>query len=201
MPLLMSTPHLLSVILVLIVISLFGGVYLDTTSIGDSLSRIVKAVLIVSSVSAPALLTFCALWRSIPFLQKITFPYIGGTWEGTLEFISPEGKEKRNVSLNIRHTLVHIHLILETDESRSRTLLARVHRDSDLNCDRIFYVFNNERKEGVYNAGENYRGIAILRILDIEHLKLSGDYFTEKGNSGTVRFGLVRLTPWWQLWK
>ena len=81
----------------------------------------------------------------------IIFPYLGGQWTGSIEFQGSHGCGTRDVSLRIDHTLFTIKLILESEESTSRTLSVCAYRDSGISRDRLYYVFQNERKEGISN--------------------------------------------------
>lgn len=101
-----------------------------------------------------------AAWRWIPLAQNMTFPYLGGRWSGRLHFTGPNGSGNRAVTLDIRHTLLKIELVMDSKESTSRTLVVQAQRDPAVNQDRLYYVYSNERKEGVADAGSRYRGLA-----------------------------------------
>jgi hypothetical protein len=40
-----------------------------------------------------------AAWRWVPWVQSSVFPYLGGRWEGVLEFYGARGVEQRNIRL------------------------------------------------------------------------------------------------------
>jgi hypothetical protein len=65
----------------------------------------------------------------------------------------------------------------------------------------IYYVYLNERKEGVPGAGNRYRGLAVLRVEMSGHPALHGDYFTEQLGGGKLQLSRRRCYPWWTLWK
>ena len=106
-------------------------------------------------------------WRWLPGLQRIIFPYLGGEWHGQLEYEGPNGKGSRSVSLSVRHTFLQVVLVLDSDQSTSRTLVVHAERDSGIKRDRLYYVFLNERKEGVLGAGARYRGLAVFTGGDV----------------------------------
>lgn len=141
------------------------------------------------------------LWRWLPSLQRCVFPYLGGEWRGELHYEGPRGEGTRAVSLTVRHTLMRIVLILDSDESTSRTLVVHAERDSGIRRDRLYYAYLNERKEGVPGAGARYRGLAILRIETSKPPMLLGDYFTEQRGVGKLRLEQYQRHPWWVLWK
>ena len=136
-------------------------------------------------ISIPIIL--CAFWRWYSKFRTFIFPYLGGQWTGSIEFQGSHGCGTRNVSLRINHTLFTIKLLLESEESTSRTLSVYANRDPGINRNLLYYVFQNERKEGIPNEKTNYRGLAVLR-LDAENSRLLGDYFTEQKGSGQLIF-------------
>lgn len=143
-----------------------------------------------------------ALWRWVPPFQRSIFPYLGGKWSGQVVFDGEDGEEERNVVLHVAHTPFSIKLILESEESLSRTLAVQASKSADLtDDDKLYYVYLNTRKEGVVKANRVYRGVAILRIKTSDSLTLVGDYFTESHRHGQLRFNVVDLNSWWMLWK
>lgn len=138
----------------------------------------------------------CALWRLYSIFRTIIFPYLGGEWTGSIEFQGSHGCGTRDVSLTIDHTLFTIKLVLESEESTSRTLSVCAYRDPDISRDRLCYVFQNERKEGKSNEEKNYRGFAVLR-LEAKNSRLLGDYFTEQNGSGQIILERQKKHAWW----
>ena len=141
-------------------------------------------------------LILCTFWRWSSKFGTIIFPYLGGQWTGSIEFQGSHGCGTRDVSLRIDHTLFTIKLILESEESTSRTLSVCAYRDSGISRDRLYYVFQNERKEGISNEEGYYRGLAVLR-LDAKNSRLLGDYFTEQESSGQLTFKRQKEHAWW----
>lgn len=125
-------------------------------------------------------------WRFIPRIQRLIFPYLGGKWIGVLRFDGHTGSEERTATLEIRHTLVSLRLLLETEESESETLAVYPERDPDFERYRLYYVYLNQRKVGVAGSGERYRGVAVIRVQTKPELALLGDYFTEQKGSGQI---------------
>ena len=152
-----------------------------------------------AAISIVALLF--AAWRWIPPIQQAIFPYLGGHWEGFVKFSEGDGPGVRRVTLDIKHTLLGLKLLLDSRESTSWTLVAHAERNKDFDRYRLYYVYLNERKEGVERSGEQYRGVAIIRIDQSKPLKLEGSYFTERSSSGTLHVSLVHSHPWWKLWR
>lgn len=164
----------------------------------------VDALWVLARTSVVVLvLTFAltAVWRWVPGAQSIVFPYLGGHWKGNLEYDGSQGHGTKAVTLVINHSLLRIMLTLDSDESTSRTLSAHADHDEGIDRDRLYYVFLNERKEGVPGAGDRYRGLAIMRVEAPDGTKLRGDYFTERKGTGTLSLERQVSHPWWALWK
>jgi hypothetical protein len=191
----------LSLIIVLIALIVRAVVYAGMLDTGNDVKD-VMTVIRYSSIGTAFLFTApYVLWRWVPPLQRITFPYLGGKWTGELNFQGARGYGTREVNLHINHSFLKIKLVLDSSESTSRTLLVHPERDVDINRNRLYYVYLNERKEGVAGAGERYRGLAVLRVEMSPRPTLHGDYFTETRSSGTLAMQLKQSHPWWAIWK
>jgi SMODS-associating 2TM, beta-strand rich effector domain len=142
-----------------------------------------------------------AAWRWIPQLQRYIFPYLGGRWTGVVRFPEPGGEGQRLVTMDVKHTLFGLKLLLDSKESTSWTLSVQADRNPDFERFRLFYIYLNERKEGVPGARERYRGVAIMRIEAGNTLKLFGDYFTETDRHGRMELSARQLHPWWMIWR
>lgn len=154
-----------------------------------------------SSASLVAIILPFAAWRWSRHVQAYIFPHLGGHWIGQVRFQSEASAESRQVTLEIKHNLFGVRMLLESKESTSRTLL--VHAERDLHFDRykLYYAYLNERKEGVSHAGEVYRGLAIIRIVTGVPMKLEGDYFTDTHRSGSLHLTRDSVAAWWQFWR
>ncbi len=203
---LMLMLHLLPIFRILRVLLFLAGtaaiaaVYLGWIGSGD-LSQDASTLMSWSAIAVFAtVVAIVSAWRFIPSVQKSIFPYLGGNWSGTLSFEGPKGAETRKITLTVKHTLLGIRLLLDSDESTSRTLVVHPDRDPDFGIPKLFYVYLNERKEGVPGAGQRYRGLAVMRIEQGKGLELQGDYFTETRRGGTLHLAIRKLNPWWMLW-
>ncbi len=188
-------------VFVCIAFVVLAALYAGAVGTGDALND-AKWIMRWSSTAAMILMTApYAAWRWLPSLQRVTFPYLGGEWHGELQYEGLKGKGSRTVRLTVNHTFLRIVLILDSDESTSRTLVVHAERDSGINRDRLYYVFLNERKEGVAGAGDRYRGLAVLRVEISGSPTLHGDYFTEQRGIGKLYLEQHHRHPWWALWK
>jgi hypothetical protein len=146
-------------------------------------------------------------WRWIRPLQGLVFPYLGGTWKGVVEFENEDGdesgaeKQTRDVTLEVKHLLTGITMMLDSAESTSWTLVVHAEKAKDFDRYRLYYVYLNERKEGTDGAGERYRGLAIIGIKTGTPLRMAGNYFTETDRKGMLKLTQVAANPWWKLWR
>lgn len=127
-------------------------------------------------------------WRYVPFAQRYIFPYLGGTWTGTIHYQRDGAARQKQATLQIHQSLLRVRLLLETDESESHTLIVYPQRDADFQRFRLYYVYENRTKEGQEQRRPSYRGIAIVRVELKPKFVLAGDYFTEQNGVGTVLF-------------
>lgn len=143
-----------------------------------------------------------AAWRWLPWVQQLTFPYLGGRWKGMVTFKGENGDETRDVTLHVYHTPIAIRLLLESSESESKTLAVQASRVADVTDEyRLYYVYENTRREGGSKENRTYRGVAILRLSTSCALAMKGDYFTDTHRRGRLSFDVIELNPWWKLWK
>jgi hypothetical protein len=192
---------ILTAAVALVGLAVLAAVYAGWLGGGDAVR---DAVLLLrwASIAAVSIITLLFLiWRWIPPVQKLIFPYLGGTWAGYIEFSWKGETQRRRVKLEIKHTLFGLRLLLDSKESTSWTVVVHAERNRDFERYRLYYVYLNERKEGFENGGQRYRGLAVIRIEPGVPLKLAGDYFTETQSSGTMRLTLDALHPWWKLWR
>lgn len=198
---LLRVRYLLTAIVSLIALTTLGAAYAGIIGTGDALAEVITIFRLAPTVALILIVLPYTAWRWMPSLQRAIFPYLGGEWAGELEFESKCGTETRPVTLIINHSLLRILLILDSAESTSRTLIVQVDRDSLINRDRLYYVYLNERKEGVAGAGQHYRGLAVLRVEMSSSPTLYGDYFTEQQSRGKIKVERKIRHPWWAIWK
>jgi hypothetical protein len=154
-----------------------------------------------STIAVALSVILIAAWRWLPPFQRMIFPYLGGHWAGFVKFAEGGGQAQRAVTLDAKHTPFGLKLVLDSDESTSWTLSVQADRNPDFTRYRLYYIYVNERKEGVVGARDRYRGVAIMRVEIGHSIKLFGDYFTETDRRGVIELVAKRLHPWWMLWR
>ena len=167
----------------------------------DAVATISRVVRLSGTFVTVTTVVLFALWRWSTSVQELIFPYLGGRWEGRVEFVGTNGPDTRAVTAEIKHTLTRIVVLLDSEESTSRTLVVHAERDPDFKRFRLYYAYLNQRKEGVPGASQTYRGLAVLRVVLGEPRQLIGDYFTEAPRGGAMYLTEAEKTTWWKLWR
>jgi hypothetical protein len=185
----------LQVFAVLVAVAILAATYAGWVGQGDVIRDMAMLSRWSSGLAITAIALPYILWRWLPPIQLLIFPYLGGHWSGVLHFRGDQPGH-RDIHLEIKHTLFAMRLLLDSDESTSSTLVVHAERNPDFQRYRVYYVYLNERKEGVPGAGYRYRGLAILRVEWGPQPKLLGNYFTEPGRSGTLDLNRYYRHPW-----
>ncbi len=159
----------------LVALAIAAGFYAGWLDPSDGAQNIALLLRISSSLAVTLSVALVAGWRWIPSLQRFIFPYLGGRWTGVIRF--------------------------SKDEDGGEGLRKVTKENPDFERFRLFYIYLNERKEGVVGARERYRGVAIMRVETGAPLKLFGDYFTETDRRGRIELMAARLHPWWMIWR
>lgn len=193
LPIKLALQGTITLVAVLLIAALSAGL-LSQDEIGETIFSIIRwssFIVILITVAATV------LWRWITPIQMSIFPYLGGKWSGEILFDSGGTTRSNSVSIEIKHKVFEIKMLFESEESKSRPLTTHAEKEIDFERFRLFYVFQNERKEGAPNAGRSYKGVAVLRV---DHRKLIGDYFTEAKTSGRIILERDSTNPWWKVW-
>ena len=189
--------HLLPIrVILLIIIILTAAIVLVLFEVEFFLDKILYVLRWASLASLCAMIIPCIAWRFVPLLQRGTVPYLGGHWEGVLHYNGPHGYGTLNIIMDIRHSLFRIKIMLDAEESTSKTLAVYVERDTGINRHRLHYIYVNERKDGLKNAGDTYRGLALLGVVN-GSTEIRGNYFTERTSKGTLELKRRRTHAWW----
>lgn len=195
---------ILTVFIIILGFSLFGAAEIGSLPLND-FSEAAKYIFRYSSkISLVFVIVLWLLWRWVPFIQRFIFPYLGGQWKGIVTYTVSGEKLTADVTLEIKHTLLGLKLILDSNESRSRTLVVHAQKDPDFAQYDLYYVYRNERKPGfpVTNGIKIYRGVSIMQVdTSTSTLKLTGDYFTDAQKSGTLSVTYTSPNPFWKVWR
>jgi hypothetical protein len=183
-------------------LAVFTAIYLGWAPQNHWFESAQKVIRWSTSAAIVVPIALYVVWRFVPPVQALIFPYLGGHWSGHLRFTSRRRSGRRKVTLIIDHTPLSLKMVLDSEESFSKTLAVHAERIQEAAMrKRLYYVYLNERKEGFPGAGETYRGLAIMRVTNEKGLKLHGNYFTEKGQAGILVLSRDNAHPIWTFWK
>jgi hypothetical protein len=166
-------------------------------SIGLGIFKVATPAAIISMIAAQI------LWRWSPeFIQNVEFPYLGGTWDGEIEFKQDGVLKQHPATLEVVHTLTTIRFALSTAESTSQTVLVHARKVPVLkDVVKLVYIYDVERRENVPGAGDRYRGCAFLDVNLARPRAMTGTYMAGAGRTGAIRMELKTMTPFWKLWR
>lgn len=119
------------------------------------------------------------LWRYVPFENT---PKLAKRYTGTLK--SNYDHIERKASLEIKQTLLSVHVTLITDESKSRSLSASI--DEVLGEMQLTYCYLNTPKAEYRNRSEIHYGTATLSLATPGTLE--GQYYTDRKTNGDMLF-------------
>ena len=66
---------------------------------------------------------------------------------------------------------------------------------------KLYYLYEVERREGLTNAGDRYRGCAFIDVNLRKPRSMVGTYMAGSNRSGAIRMTLQQPTPWWKIWR
>jgi hypothetical protein len=131
-------------------------------------------------------------WRYKIFQNwLVPFPYIQGTWRGTLTstWIDPGTKQAIDpvdIVLVIRQSFLSIHCTVFTRESESRSHSASIHIDLDSGEKRLVYTYTNKPRTTIRDRSAIHDGTASLVIVNTPPDELKGEYWTSRKTTGEI---------------
>lgn len=119
------------------------------------------------------------LWRINP-LDKT--PKLHKQYTGVLK--SSYDNVERQAKINIKQSMLSVHVSLITEESSSSSISASI--DSILGENQLIYCYLNTPKSEFRNRSEIHYGTAVFSLADPSHL--IGRYYTDRKTSGDMTF-------------
>lgn len=136
------------------------------------------------------------LWK-LRWLQGclVPYPYIEGTWEGTLKttWANPETGNTPDpipTKLIIKQTFGHLYCRVYTGESSSKSYIADFDLDAESSAKYLVYSYANKPRADVRHRSEVHNGTAHLEIRD-SGKKLIGDYWTDRKTTGELELDFI----------
>ena len=128
----------------------------------------------------------CWRWGMFRSLKIVSTPNIRGEWTGFLRTSHDSNEIDHKAVLTIRQTWSRISIVLETDQSRSHSIVASINPDAPEGCV-LSYEYFNEPTAGSTRTLHTHRGSAWLKV---EDGTLQGEYFTgrDRQTYGSLEF-------------
>jgi hypothetical protein len=128
--------------------------------------------------------------RVLHKLGIISTPNLNGIWTGYLKSSVDECNKEQKATLNISQRWTTISISLQTDRSKSSSLVAAMIIETE-SCTSIYYEYRNEPLPTAGATMHAHRGSAQL-ILDCDSRSLEGEYYTgrDRQTHGSMRFEL-----------
>lgn len=149
------------------------------------------------SVAVLVALAVLALWERyiwrFPIFQKIGgVPRdISGTWKGTLTSFwknpkTGQSPPPKTVYLVVRQTVATVSIVLLTDESRSKSSLAKITIDDAFTS--LTYMYLNRPDSKFEHRSRMHHGSTSLDISGQPPTRLRGRYWTDRNSRGELDF-------------
>lgn len=125
-------------------------------------------------------------WKLLHRLGIVRVPNLNGTWHGEVSSSYDEHKTKKEATLDIAQTWLHMEIALRTETSSSQSLMASL-TVNDLGGAALDYVYLNEPRPAAIESMQMHRGTAVLNFNRSGGKDtLDGQYYTGRGRQ---RFG------------
>lgn len=136
-------------------------------------------------------------WPAIQRIPAVTRD-VSGTWKGTFESLwkDPATGEQvgiRDAYLSVHQTFSSTHVTFFTAESKSRSLIAAVTRDSDGTwC--LTEIYRNQPRITLQAESRSHLGAMVLEICGVPAERMEGHYWSDRNSSGEILLS-VRKSP------
>lgn len=122
------------------------------------------------------------IWKWPIVRRIIKMPILYKEYKGKI--ISTYDNKEHKGTLSIKQTYTGINIRLKTKESSSYSITATIVENNDVN--QLIYTYQNDPKANIQKRSPIHHGTAILEVDNVE--KIEGNYFTERGHSGSMVF-------------
>lgn len=166
----------------------FVATWMTTGSPETALLRYLSTAIFVVSVCVGVWEKW--LWRLPVFQQLPNVPRnVRGTWQAELKSLWVDPKTKKGIGgktvfLVIRQTSATMSIVLLSDESQSRTSLARIKRGDARWF--VHYIYINEPNLDVSDHSPMHHGSGVLEVVGQPAQRLTGKYWTDRDSKGVL---------------
>ena len=127
-------------------------------------------------------------WRILRTIGVVKIPDLNGTWNGYVTSSFDEHTKKYDATLRISQNWTQISIILETNYSKSRSIIAAIITE-DPNSTVLNYEYLNEPKLDAKDTMHTHRGTARFTIQS-NGKALEGEYYTGRDR---LNFGILNF--------
>lgn len=149
---------------------------------------------ISSSISIIAIIAFVFerwLWKySVFHGWLVPFPYLGGKWNGFIDYSWNDSYMRKNIQVTIRQTFLSVQITVQTNESTSRSICCSFDIDEKRGRQHLIYSYLNESNTSVRERSPIHYGTAQLGIVE-DGKKLQGMYWTDRKSVGDIELSRV----------
>lgn len=120
----------------------------------------------------------------------VPYPNLQGTWVGSLNSTWKNEKTGKQldpipIQICIHQDFENIHITMFTKESESLSQAAKFITETDGTM-QIKFTYTNKPKATVRDRSEIHEGAASLKVTEIPHFSLVGDYWTSRRTTGDI---------------
>lgn len=155
--------------------------------------RVVSSVPLVVVVAFAVFDRWAWRWGVIPKLTQR--PVLHGTWHGHLVSTwSPAGQKSTDnqyeAFLVVTQSFTSIQVVLITEESKSRSVIADIVKNSPDDFS-IFYHYGNTPRVEVREGSPIHMGGTSFEVFDVNPKSFEGEYWTSRKSGGSMSFDRI----------
>ncbi|WP_373084164.1 hypothetical protein [Sneathiella sp.] len=179
---------LIRVISVLVSAVFVVGSWATTGSADISILRNLSIAVLVVTIALAVWNKWVWRTRLAQMLPGVTRD-VSGTWEAQLEslWIDPVNKKAppiKTVYVVIRQTSTHASITLISDESKSKSSMARVVQEDGTWL--LHYMYTNEPDVALPKRSPSHHGSGVLTVIGNPAKRVSGTYWTDRDSKGKL---------------
>lgn len=185
----MSSRLRVQVVASIVVLVFAGGIVLSGDDINPGWLRFFGAAVFISLLLLNSWEHFAWRWTVIQRLRSVPTD-VSGSWQGTLTSLWRESDgsslEPKTVFLVVRQTASTASVVLLSNESKSRSSLAKLDRTA--HGFELSYLFVGSPAPRHEDESRMHRGAALLDVSGRPAKSLEGRYWTDRETRGELKF-------------
>lgn len=174
---------------VLSVLLVYGCLFLVTQDLMDikplGLIKIIPSTVTIELILYWVFNKWGWKWRRFHSWLVVT-PNLSGDWEGIIHYKWGQKEGDRNTKVSIKQDFNRIIVILKTDESISRSILAKFDIDENKCIYDLYYTYVNEPTITIQDRSSIHYGTTRFHFDLANTSVLKGEYWTSRDTKGTI---------------